>query len=278
MRLIRAYRPLLLTAGLLSWVQSSAGAQSYWHDDAGRAQYRLELLKPFLKNVDESFLTGSAFLSGSFLVGTGLRLEAELPFTRAAFSLPDQGGTLDVERSRIGNPYIGLVSHRGERPFAFRIGLRLPLSGGADDLADLTALAVGGASDIDRLEAFTPEVITLRGGIEWMKVQPGGLLLGAALGPSLLIDDGFDDAELLGNYGFRLGYRGEGVQTYAALTGRINLTSDDGLSERTQHQLTGAIALRRGRLRPEALVRFPLDEGIRDLIGVIVGLGARLVY
>jgi hypothetical protein len=259
--------------------QSSAGAQSYWHDDAGRAQYRLELLKPFVKHVDESFLTGSAFLSGSFLVGTGLRLEAELPFTRAAFALPVLGDTLDISASRLGNPYIGLVSHRGERPFLFRLGLRLPLSGEVD-FEDLPALAVGGASDIDRLEAFAPEVITLRGGVEWLKVQPGGLLLGAAIGPSLLVDDGFDDAELLGDYGFRLGYRSEGFQTYAALTGRINLTSDDadGLSERTQHQLTGAIAMRRGRLRPEALVRFPLDEGIRDLVGVIVGVGLRLVY
>jgi hypothetical protein len=280
MRLIRAYRPILLTAGLLSCLQSVAGAQSYWHDDAGRAQYRLELLKPFVKNVDESFLTGSAFLSGSFLVGTGLRLEAELPFTRAAFSLPVLGDTLDISGSRIGNPYIGLVSHQGERPFAFRLGVRLPLSGGADDLEDLTALAVGGATDLDRIEAFAPELITLRGGVEWLRVQPGGLLLGAALGPSLLVDDGFDDAELLGDYGFRLGYRGEAFQTYAALTGRINLTSDDaeGLPERTQHQLTGAIAMRRGRLRPEAMVRFPLDEGIRDLVGVIVGAGVRLVY
>jgi hypothetical protein len=279
MRLIRAYRPMLLTAGFLSCLQSVAGAQSYWHDDAGRAQYRLELLKPFVKNIDESFLTGSAFLSGSFLVGTGLRLEAELPFTRAAFALPVLGDTLDISASRLGNPYIGLVSHRGERPFLFRLGLRLPLSGEVD-FEDLPALAVGGASDIDRLEAFAPEVITLRGGVEWLKVQPGGLLLGAAIGPSLLVDDGFDDAELLGDYGFRLGYRSEGFQTYAALTGRINLTSDDadGLSERTQHQLTGAIAMRRGRLRPEALVRFPLDEGIRDLVGVIVGVGLRLVY
>jgi hypothetical protein len=277
MRLIHAYRPILLTAGLLSCLQSVAGAQSYWHDDAGRAQYRLELLKPFVKNVDESLLTGSAFLSGSFLVGTGLRLEAELPFTRVSFSNPVLG---DISGFQLGNPYVGLVSHRGERPFAFRAGIRLPLVGIPEDPADLTAIAVGAASDLDRLEAFAPDLFTIRGGVEWLKVQPGGLLLGAALGPSLLVDTGLDNAELLGDYGFRIGYRGEGFQTHVALTGRINLTSDDadGLSERTQHQLTGAIALRRGRLRPEALVRFPLDEGIRDLTGVIVGVGVRLVY
>jgi hypothetical protein len=277
MRLIRAYRPLLLTAGLLSWVQSSAGAQSYWHDDAGRAQYRLELLKPFLKNVDESFLTGTGFLSGSFLVGTGLRLEADLPFTRTSLAIPVLGETLEIDGFRVGNPYIGLVSHRGDRPFAFRAGLRLPVAG-AEDLDDLTALAIGAVSDLDRIEAFLPDIITVKGGVEWIKVQPGGLLLGATLGPTLLVDDGFDDAELLGDYGFRLGYRGGGLQTYAAITGRINLTSDDGLADRTQHQITGALTLLRGRLRPEFLMRFPLEDDARDLAGVIVGVGLRLVY
>ena len=277
MRLIRAYRPILLTAGLLSCLQSIASAQSYWHDDAGRAQYRLELLKPFLKNVDESFLTGSAFLSGSFLVGTGLRLEAELPFTRVSFSSPVLG---DISGSQIGNPYLGLVSHRGERPFAFRAGIRFPAVGAPDDPAELTAIAVGAVSDLDRLEAFVPDLVTIKGGVEWLKVQPGGMLLGATLGPSVLIDDGFGHAELLGDYGLRIGYRGEGFQTHAALTGRINVTSDDfeGLSERVQHQVTGAVAVRRGKVRPEFLLRFPLDDDARDLVGVIVGAGLRLVY
>jgi len=277
MRLTHACRSLMFTAGLAVCVRGGAAAQSYWHDDVGRAQYRLELLKPFLKNVDESFLTGSGFLSGSFLVGTGLRFEGELPFTRISISNPVLG---DIRGFHVGNPYVGLVSHRGERPFAFRVGIRLPVVGFPDDPADLTAIAVGAVSDLDRQEAFVPDLVTVRGGVEWIKVQPGGLLLGAAIGPTLLVDDGFDDAELLGDYGFRIGYRGEGIQTYAALTGRINVTSDDsdGLSERTQHQLTGALALRRGRLRPEFLLRVPLDDEARDLVGVIVGAGLRLVY
>jgi len=280
MRLAQAYRSLLLASGFLVVVHGGAAAQSYWHDDAGRAQYRLELLKPFLKNVDESFLTGSSFLSGSFLVGTGVRFEAELPFARASFSSDVLGQPLEVSDFQVGNPYLGIVSHRGERPFALRLGVRLPVVGDPDELEDLTAIAIGGVSDLDRIEAFAPNLVTVRGGVEWLKVQPGGLLLGAAIGPTVLIEDGFDHADLLGDYGFRLGYRGEGLQTYAALTGRINLTSDDfsGFSERTQHQLAGVLALRRGTLRPEFLLRFPLDEGIRDLVGVVVGAGLRLVY
>jgi hypothetical protein len=277
MRLTPVCRSLILVAGLTVCIRGGAAAQSYWHDDAGRAQYRLELLKPFLKSVDESFFTGAGFLSGSFLVGTGLRLEGELPFTRTSFSNPALG---DISGFRVGNPYVGLVSHRGERPFAFRVGVRLPVVGFPDDPADLTAIAVGAISDLDRLEAFAPDLVTVRGGIEWIKVQPGGLLLGAAFGPTVLVDDGFGHAELLGDYGFRMGYRNEALQAYGAITGRINVTSDDvdGLSERTQHQLTGVLAMRRGSVRPEFLVRFPLDDDSRDLAGVIVGVGLRLVH
>jgi hypothetical protein len=276
MRLIPKCRSLILAAGLTVCVRGGVAAQSYWHDDAGRAQYRLELLKPFLKNVDESFFTGTAFLSGSFLVGTGLRLETELPLTRTSFSVPLIG---EVSAFRVGNPYIGLVSHRGERPFAFRAGVRLPLAE-ASDLDDIAALGIGAISDIDRLEAFAPDLVTVRGGIEWIKVQPGGLLLGAAFGPTLLVDDGFGHAELLGDYGFRIGYRNEALQAHGALTGRINVTSDDvgGLSERTQHQASGVLAMRRGSVRPEFLLRFPLDDDSRDIVGVIVGVGLRLVY
>jgi hypothetical protein len=36
--------------------------------------------------------------------------------------------------------------------------------------------------------------------------------------------------------------------------------------------------MRRGSVRPEFLVRFPLDDDSRDLVGVIVGVALRLVY
>ncbi|HEV8358084.1 MAG TPA: hypothetical protein VGQ17_15130, partial [Gemmatimonadales bacterium] len=94
------------------------------------------------------------------------------------------------------------------------------------------------------------------------------------------ITDDFGHADWLGDYGLRIGYRGERVQVHAALTGRINVTSDDveGLSERTNHQVTGVVLLRSGRVRPEFTVRLPLDEDLRDLVPVVVGTGVRLVF
>ena len=277
MRRSRPPRAMLL-ALLLSCLGGAAQAQSYWHDDAGRAQYRLELLKPFLDGVDESFLSGAAFLSGSYLVGTGIRLEAELPFSRASWPFVVVPG--DVSGYLFGNPYLGLVLHRGERALAFRAGLRLPLVGDLDGDYDLAPFTAGTVSDLDRIEAFFPNTVTGRVGMEWQKVQPGGLLLGLLIGSTVPIADDFGHADWLGDYGLRIGYRGERIQVHGALTGRINLTSDDvnGLAERTRHQVSAVVLFRSGTVRPEFMVRLPLDKEVRDQVPVVIGAGMRLVF
>ena len=240
----------ILLALLLSCLGGAARAQSYWHDDAGRAQYRLELSKPFLDGVDESFLSGAAFLSGSYRLGSRFRVEAELPFARASWPFEVVPGNLSG--FMVGNPYLGLVLHRAERPLAFRAGLRVPLVGDLSDAYDLAPFTTGTLSDLDRIEAFSPNTITPKVAMEWQKVRPGGLLLGLLIGSTVPITDDFGHADWLGDYGVRIGYRNERVQVHAALTGRINLTSDDvhGLSERTQHQVAGVVLLRSGRVRP----------------------------
>ena len=279
MRRTRPPRAILLGL-LLTCLSGGAQAQSYWHDDGGRAQYRLELLKPFLDNVDDSFLSGAGFLSGSYLLGTRIRLEAELPFSRGSFTSDDLGEPVKVSGSQVGNPYLGLVLHRGERPPAFRAGVRLPLVGDLDDLHAIPPFTMGVYSDLDRIEAFSPNTVTARVGMEWQKVQPGGLLLGLLIGSTVPIADDFGHADWWGDYGLRIGYRGERVQVHAALTGRINVTSDDvqGLAERTRHQLTSVVLLRSGRVRPEFTVRLPLDSDVRELNPVVVGAGVRLVF
>jgi hypothetical protein len=279
MRPTRPPRAILLGL-LLSCLSGAVQAQSYWHDDAGRAQYRLELLKPFLDDLDESFFSGAAFLTGSFLLGTGIRLEGELPVSSASFTADLGGGPVRFSGSRVGNPYLGLVLHRAERPLAFRAGVRLPLMGDFDEFADIPPFTAGSSSDFDRVEAFLPSTVTPKVAMEWQKVEPGGLLFGLLIGSTVPINDDFGHADWWGDYGLRIGYRGERVQAHAALTGRINLTSDDfdALSERTQHQVTGVVLLRSGRVRPEFTVRLPLDADVREVVPVVVGAGVRLVF
>ena len=277
MRHTRPSRPILLGLAL-SCLSSAAPAQSYWHDDAGRAQYRLELLKPFLDGLDESFFTGAAFLSGSYRLGTRFRVEAELPFARASWPFEVVPG--DLSGSMVGNPYLGLVLHHGERPLSFRAGVRLPVVGDLNDAYDLAPFTAGVTSDLDRIEAFSPNTVTPKVAMEWQKVRPGGLLLGLLIGSTVPIADDFGHADWLGDYGLRIGYRGERIQVHGALTGRINLTSDDvnGLAERTRHQVSAVVLFRSGTVRPEFMVRLPLDKEVRDQVPVVIGAGMRLVF
>ena len=223
-------------------------------------------------------MSGAAFLSGSYRLGTRFRVEAELPFSRASWPFGAVPGNLSG--AMVGNPYLGLVLHRAERPLAFRAGVRLPVVGDLSDAYDLAPFTTGTLSDLDRIEAFSPNTVTPKVAMEWQKVRPGGLLLGLLIGSTVPITDDFGHADWLGDYGFRIGYRNERVQVHAALTGRINLTSDDvhGLSERTQHQVTGAVLLRSGRVRPEFTVRVPLDQDVREVVPVVIGTGVRLVF
>lgn len=272
MRRKRLTRFVLTAAALLAGARPGL-AQSYWHDDVGRTQLRIELLKPLIKNADEDFTTGAAFVSASFRAGSAIRFETDLPISHAAAD--------DFSSTRIGNPYLGVVRHRDESRWAWRVGLRLPVASSLNSLDDFVAPAIGVLSDPDRFEAFVPDVLTLRGAFEWRQIKPSGLLLGAVVGPSVLIatEDGGDDAELLGDYGLRIGYRDDGVQAAASFTGRLVFTEDDAsLAERTDHRLNGTIELRRGPVRPEFLIRIPLDSSVRDAVGVILGAGLRLVF
>ncbi len=276
MRSVRPLRPLAV-ALLLAPAAGPLAAQEYWRDDSGGASLRLDLLKPWLRNVDESFLTGSGFLAGSVRVTAAARLEGDLPFARASFT---STGAPSLSASRIGNPYLGLVIHREGSSLAGRVGARLPLMRAPDDAVAALADQVGILADQDRSEAFLAEGAALRAAVEYTRRSPGGLLAGLVIGPTILIDAGGgldESAELLGDYGARVGLDGGGIRATLALTGRIAVTeSGASFDERTVHQVTGRLDLRRGMLRPSFLVRLPLDESVRDDVGVVVGLGIRV--
>ncbi len=264
-------------AGLVLAAASTraAPAQAYWFDEAGRGSVRLELLKPFLEDTDEGFLTGAGFLGASAQVRPSLRFEGELPFARAAAS--GAGSAL-----RMGNPYVGIRLHREGKAASARLGVRLPLASLPGSFEALTADLVGASADVDRLEAFSPKVLTIRGSVEYRRVNAGGLLLGASIGPTVLIstdDDVNESSELLADYGVRVGYEGASALVTAAFTGRL-LVTEEGLSieDRTTHQVTGMAELRSGRVRPSLLVRLPLDHSNREVVPFIVGIGVRVAF
>jgi hypothetical protein len=276
----RSLIPLSAGCLLALLVTRSAQSQTYWHDETAKAAVRLDLIKPFLKGEGSQFLSGALFLSGSTRIGKTLRFEAELPIARAGV---DAGSGPSASAMRLGNPYLGLTVQRAGKPVAFQFGIRLPTTGDPVTSIDDFANSVGILADFDRFEAFSPKVLTARAAIEVRHVSPGGLLLGAKLGPSLFVDTrtgtSGDTQELFADYGVRVGYEGTGVLATVGFTGRGVITESDlSFGERTVHQLTGAVELRQRRVRPSGLLRIPLDRDYREATRVIVGLGVTLGF
>ncbi len=259
-------------AGLLVTTQVAAvglHAQLYWFDDKGeRAAIRAEFFRPFIKATDLKALTGGFFFSASGKFGQSTRLEAEVPV--AAGGLEGTSSTYTF-----GNPYLGLRLHQPGKRFSTQLGVRFPLMA---DLSLRSAAAVGAAaaSDVDREESFFSKTLTARGGIELHPATAGALLTGIRLGTSVFIptQEGGGNIEAFLDYGARIGIDNATLLAALALTGRWFVTSDNGgLAERTEHQITGSLDLRRGPVRPGVLFRIPLDQSDLDWV-----LGLRLTW
>lgn len=270
-----------LTAGcvLALLVTRPAQGQTYWHDETATTAVRLDLLKVFAKEDGTQFLNGALFLSGSTRIGKTLRFEADLPIARTGF---DAGSGLNESAVRLGNPYLGLTVRGEGKPIGLQFGIRLPTASDPDTFIGEAANEMGYFADFDRFEAFLPKVLTARAAVEIRHTTPSGFLLGAKLGPALLVDThgaSTQSQDLYADYGIRAAYQGPAVTATVGFTGRALITEADlSLSERTVHQLTGAVEVGRGRVRPSGLVRFPLDDDFRELTGVIVGVGVRLGF
>jgi hypothetical protein len=250
-------------AGLLVTTQVAAvrlQAQFYWFDDKGeRAAIRAEFNRPFIKDADLKALTGGLALSVSGKFGPSTRIEAELPM--AAGGLEGTSSTFTV-----GNPYLGIRLHQPGKRFSTQFGVRFPTM--ADlSLKSVVAVTAAAVSDADREEAFFSKTVTARAGVELHPAPAGTLLTGIRLGTSVFIPTDGGSVEAFLDYGGRIGIDNSSVMAALALTGRWFVTSDDGsLADRTMHQITGSVDLRRGPLRPGVVVRIPLDETDLDWV------------
>jgi hypothetical protein len=170
-----------------------------------------------------------------------------------------------------GNPYLGLRLHQSGKAFSTQIGLRFPLIGNLSTSSE-TGVEAAALSDADREESFFYKTVTVRAGVEIHPVTSGSLLAGLRLGTSVFLPTEGGSAEAFLDYGGRIGLENGWVLAAVALTGRWFVTSSNGsLGDRTQHQLTGTVDLRRGPVRPGVLLRIPLDQSSLDAV-----LGIRL--
>ena len=130
-------------------------------------------------------------------------------------------------------------------------------------------------SNYDDFEAYNPNLVTVRGGLEYRRSRGDGLMFSARAGASLQLNtsgDPGDDAETYFDYGARAGYEGAKALATVALTGRYLITAPEhdfictvgdpecnpkGFNERTHHHVTGVLELRTMSSVPVSLSGFP---------------------
>ena len=251
---------------LLSLPFGTARAQELWPGQSP-SSFRLDIQRPSIEDADYGFFTVTATPMFRFRLKS-VNLVADLPF--ASYAAGDESDESDF---RIGNPYIGLETAKAGSPFSLQLGGRIPLADYGDDG---TALAVGFLSDWDHVEAWVPDLIPVTATAVYQRVTDGGLALGARLGGTgfFYTGDESDDADLLVNYGVRVGYEKDRALVGVALTGRWIATSDEG-DDSGQLQLGLEAGYRFGSVMPMLGLRLPVDDPLKESLNTVIILGLK---
>jgi hypothetical protein len=234
----------------------------------------------FFRPSYESF--GTLKLSGWILalgvkanISERVAVLAELPYANGKLDAPSNFFSNDASQSTIANPYLGLEFFSRRKHASFELGVRLPV---ADENKALATQA-GFLSDLERFDAFFPDILTINGLLNVNSVNSGGFAFRLRGGPNFWIftnsDNAGDDVELLFKYSGELGYDTEQLSLSAGISGLLIATESDlDLGERTLHQFIAAAAVGLGNVRPGIQFRLPLDEdtGVDYVLGANVAI------
>jgi len=240
-------------------------AQSQWLEPLEDNAIYVEILKPSLDAGDLTFLSSVWFLSGRWALSNDLILVAEIPL---AFAEPDIEGFSTEMESDVGNIYVG-VDWRGTSPEFFgELGLRLPIVNDGS-----FATGIGAFTEIvDRLEAFSAELVAVQAAANYMRRYPSGAGLRLRFSPIADFPTSDGDTEIFFLYSAQGWYESEGIALGGGVGGRWLVTNGDDLGESTLHQLILNASYEIGRFRPGLRITVPLDEDVSDFVDFVFGL------
>ncbi len=257
-----------LTVAAVIWLLGTPLlAQPVWLGLGDKTFIAVEALKPnFEGDVDLSFASAGYFISGRFSVGETITFVGELPIAHG--SIDNQ--FFNESETAIGNPYLGLEFRRPGANTFIEFGGRLPVA--PDD--KFLASFVGLSADLDRLEGFVPDLLTITGKINFVKENESNVRFRLRGGPTAWIPTGDgDETEFLFDYGAIVGFEGSQIIIVGGVTGRMIVSESDlDFGERTFHQLTISAMIDLGAFIPGVQIRFPLDDELQGAIDNVIGI------
>jgi hypothetical protein len=243
-------RALLLGAAFICMVRPAAG-QILSPEPLGTGGFAIELTRPSLRaGSDLDVLTLAGALGVRVPLGNGTLL-AELPFARVGYH--------DfANETAIGNLLLGYEAGSGATRFIATV--RAPTA------SENEAALFGALSDVLQVEAFLPEVTSLRAGVLHRGSRTGRAAVDVHLSGVLFIPkEGDTDGAL--DYGVQGVIRPKTIGITAGIAGRAIVTGDNmSFAERTMHQLFARIDYTAGNVRPYVGVTVPMDDDVRDVV------------
>lgn len=251
--------------------RSPAAAQDLWPEPRREPTVDFEWVRPRVDGADLTALAGFWRLTAAIPVDDKARVVVVLPYTVAESDAAFAQG----ETSAIGNIYLGAEIGSPGSPLTGHLGAYLPTA--AEAGGDPAVL--GFLGDFDRLEAYLPNSLAMRGGLQYRQRDPGGIVYGFRFGGSGIAPTGGGggSAELLLDYGLIFGVEQERLRITGTLDGRLFATvgGQANLGDRTVNQAGVELVLLGWRVEPRVVVRVPMDEQL-DGVGPMFGLGATL--
>ena len=260
---------ITLAVGASVALPVAVSAQSVWVERTHEPTMTLEAVKPFFDGSGSTTESSALALGVRVPVSPRILVAAELPYANSGWRVD---GVTTRQRT-IGNPYLGMEARPFDIPLRLDLGVRFPAaSNGKPD-----AVALGMLADVDRMEAYAPDMWSVRGNAHYRIPVAPQVGVGLNAGPLVTIarhrDEAEDRSELFAVYGSEIFYQPSPLRLAAGISGRTLITERDlGFDDRSLHQVGAAASYRFGRSRPGVHMTVPLDRDQRDIMNWSLGL------
>ena len=224
------------------FLHDTSEAQSVWVDYPEGNSATLEIYKPFPPVYERSFIAGvrpeytagssSYFLSGRYEVSKALTIVADFPMVYGMWD-----DTVEIENEggfKIGNPYLGIEYLIPQSPATVEFGFRIPVT--PEDMVQATT--IGTLSDVDRVEAFLPQIVPFTASVKYRTVSDSKILLNARVGADLWFNTKKINIQqqplLTALYTLQTGYLNKYVHFIFGLSGKYDMDSGTGNEEKAE--------------------------------------------
>ena len=266
---------ILMIAMLFQTDQIFGQVYQMWKPNSERPTLSINYQKAFFKHDEWSTYTGLSgivHIDGSFPLGSGWELQAQLPVVIVRMKDYSEINTIGL-----GNIFLATQKCIGAQKTSFlALGVYIPTIG--DNSYDRPF--VGLLSDYYHLLKYMPRTTSVTLNYAYHHtVEHFGFIYGLEIGPDIAIPTGRDgDTEIYAHYAAKGGFQLSNLAVWSELTGDILLTEEGNLSDKMNNCLTFGAELNYPKVRPGIFYSIYLDSELREFVPSVLGIKADISF